>query len=62
MIGLIVRLSFTDDLNEMHNYFNRTPNSQDMEEALWGMHRIESIYDLQAWDMANGVISTHKLQ
>ncbi|EDV31629.2 uncharacterized protein Dana_GF14452 [Drosophila ananassae] len=53
--------SFKDDLNEMHNYFNRTPNSQDMEEALWGMHRIESIYDLQAWDMANGVISTHKL-
>lgn len=33
-----------------------------MEEALWGMHRIESIYDLQAWDMANGIISTHKLQ
>ncbi|KAH8260430.1 hypothetical protein KR026_012257 [Drosophila bipectinata] len=54
--------SFKDDLEKMQNFVNCTPVSQDMKEALLGMHRIESVYDLQAWDMANGVISGHKLE
>ncbi|KAH8305479.1 hypothetical protein KR018_009587 [Drosophila ironensis] len=51
-----------DDLQEMEQLANRTPNSEDMKEALLGMYRIESFYDLQAADMAKGLLMGQKLK
>ncbi|XP_052837781.1 prolyl 4-hydroxylase subunit alpha-1 isoform X1 [Drosophila gunungcola] len=49
-------------IEEMHKLVNRTPNSEDMQEALLGMDRIEHFYDLKSSDMANGLVSDQQLQ
>ncbi|XP_044315661.1 prolyl 4-hydroxylase subunit alpha-1 [Drosophila rhopaloa] len=47
---------------EMHKLVNRTPNAEDMQEALFGMDRIEHFYDLKSSDMAKGLVAAQQLQ
>ncbi|KAH8409887.1 hypothetical protein KR009_000306 [Drosophila setifemur] len=50
------------DMEEMHKIVNCTPNAEDMQEALLGMDRIEHFYDLQASDMANGLVAGQQFE
>ncbi|KAH8296537.1 hypothetical protein KR054_007594 [Drosophila jambulina] len=43
-------------LNAMKEILTRAPDDHDMNETLKGMHRIETTYDLQAQDIANGLL------
>ncbi|KMY88554.1 prolyl 4-hydroxylase subunit alpha-1 [Drosophila simulans] len=49
------------DIEEMNKLINRTPNANDMEEALMGMDRIEHFYDLKSSDMAQGHVAGQQL-
>ncbi|XP_034659778.1 prolyl 4-hydroxylase subunit alpha-2 isoform X2 [Drosophila subobscura] len=43
-----------EQLQSLDNLLAKAPDSQDMREALEGMKRIETIYGLQAYDLAKG--------
>ncbi|KAH8239072.1 hypothetical protein KR032_000458 [Drosophila birchii] len=43
-------------LNAMKEILTRAPDDHDMNETLKGIHRIETIYDLQAKDIAKGLL------
>ncbi|XP_016992484.2 prolyl 4-hydroxylase subunit alpha-2 [Drosophila takahashii] len=44
--------------NAMQNILSKAPHSFDMNETLKAMHRIETTYDLQAKDIANGLLQS----
>ncbi|KQS70624.1 prolyl 4-hydroxylase subunit alpha-1 [Drosophila erecta] len=48
-------------IEELSKLVHRTPNANDMEEALMGMDRIEHFYDLKSSDMAQGLVAGQQL-
>ncbi|KAH8315612.1 hypothetical protein KR059_005929, partial [Drosophila kikkawai] len=49
-------------LNAMKEMLTRAPDDHDMNETLKGMHRIETTYDLQARDIANGLLQSQQFK